>query len=84
MSETQHAVRWPDDGVSRVPYGVYTDPDVYEEEQARIFRGPVWSFVGLSQEIPEPGDYRIVVQVKPGAAVETAAFDVAVGETPSS
>lgn len=58
MSETQHAVRWPDDGVSRVPYGVYTDPDVYEEEQARIFRGPVWSFVGLSQEIPEPGDYR--------------------------
>ena len=33
---------------------------------------------------PEPGDYRIVVQVKPGAAVETAAFDVAVGEAPSS
>ena len=58
MSETQHAVRWPDDGVSRVPYGVYTDPGIYEEEQARIFRGPVWSFVGLRQEIPEPGDYR--------------------------
>ena len=58
MSETQRAVRWPDDGVSRVPYGVYTDPDIYGEEQARIFRGPVWSFVGLSQEIPEPGDYR--------------------------
>ena len=58
MSETQHAVRWPDGGVSRVPYGVYTDPDIYEEEQRRIFRGPVWSFVGLSHEIPEPGDYR--------------------------
>ncbi len=33
---------------------------------------------------PEPGAYRIVVQVKPGAAVDTAAFDVAVGEAPSS
>ena len=33
---------------------------------------------------PEPGAYRIVVQVKPGAAVETAAFDVEVGETPPS
>ena len=58
MNETQHAACWPDDGVSRVPYGVYTDPGIYEQEQARIFRGPVWSFVGLSQEIPEPGDYR--------------------------
>ncbi len=33
---------------------------------------------------PEPGAYRIVVQVKPGAMVETAAFDVTVGEAPSS
>ena len=33
---------------------------------------------------PEPGAYRIVVQVKPGATVETAAFDVEVGEAPSS
>ena len=33
---------------------------------------------------PAAGAYRIVVQVKIGAAVETAAFDVAVGETPAS
>ena len=30
---------------------------------------------------PEPGEYRIVVQVKIAAAVETAAFDLAVGES---
>ena len=34
--------------------------------------------------LPEPGAYRIVVQVKPGAAVETAAFDVEVGDAPES
>ena len=33
---------------------------------------------------PEPGAYRIVVQVKPGAAVETAAFDVEIAEAASS
>ena len=33
---------------------------------------------------PEPGDYRIVVQVKVGAAVETAAFDVEAGESSPS
>ena len=33
---------------------------------------------------PEPGSYRIVVQVKVGAVVETAAFDVEVGGTTPS
>lgn len=33
---------------------------------------------------PEPGGYRIVVQVKVGAVVETAAFDVDIGEAPPS
>jgi phenylpropionate dioxygenase-like ring-hydroxylating dioxygenase large terminal subunit len=51
-------VKWPDDGVSRIPYQIYTDPDVYEEEQRRIFRGPVWSFVGMANEIAKPGDYQ--------------------------
>ena len=44
------ALRWSGDGVSRVPYGIYTDPDVYEEEQRRLFRGPVWNFVGMARE----------------------------------
>jgi len=59
MTQTETAqISWPDDGYSRIPYGVYTDPSVYDDEQQRIFRGEVWSFVGLAQEIPEMGDYR--------------------------
>jgi salicylate 5-hydroxylase large subunit len=50
-------LRWPDAGVSRIPYWVYTDRDVYEREQARIFRGPSWSYVALACEIPDPGDF---------------------------
>jgi len=49
---------WPHDGVSQVPYRVYTDPHLYALEQERIFRGPTWSFLCLEAEIPEPGDYR--------------------------
>ena len=49
---------WPGEGVSRVPYRIYSDPEIYEAEQDRIFRGPVWHFVMTDREIPEPGDYR--------------------------
>ena len=28
-------IEWPDDGVSRIPYQIYTDPDNYEDEQRR-------------------------------------------------
>ena len=50
-------LRWPAAGVSRIPYWVYTDRDVYERELERIFRGPSWSYVALACEIPEPGDF---------------------------
>ena len=49
---------WPDDDVSRVPYRVYGDPEIYAREQERIFRGPAWHFVCLEAEIPNPGDYK--------------------------
>lgn len=50
--------RWPKKGPARVPYWVYSDPVVYEQEQERIFRGPSWSYIGLTSEIPGPGDFR--------------------------
>ena len=49
---------WPTEGHLRVPYRVYSDPDVFALEQERIFRGPTWNFVGLAAELPNAGDYK--------------------------
>jgi salicylate 5-hydroxylase large subunit len=48
----------PDAGVSRVPYKVYSDKEIYARELERIFYGPYWQFVGLESEIPNPGDFK--------------------------
>ena len=42
----------------RVPYGVFTDPEIYRREQSLIFRGATWNFVALEAEIPNPGDFK--------------------------
>jgi anthranilate 1,2-dioxygenase large subunit len=52
------AAIWPALDYSRVPYSFYHDADLYAREQERIFRGRVWSFLGLDCEIPNPGDFR--------------------------
>jgi anthranilate 1,2-dioxygenase large subunit len=49
---------WPALDYSRVPYRLYHDAAIYVREQERIFGGPVWSFLGLDSEIPNPGDFR--------------------------
>src|SRR4029078_577558 len=56
MEATAH--RWPEEGLTRVPYWVYSDRALYEEEQARIFRGPTWNFLCLEAELPGPHSYR--------------------------
>ncbi len=50
-------ITWPSNGISEVPYRLYTDPDQYRLEQERIFKGPTWSFLCLDAEIPKPGDW---------------------------
>jgi anthranilate 1,2-dioxygenase large subunit len=55
---SQERFRWPSEGSARVPYHVFTSPDIYAQEQERIFRGPVWNYVGLEAEVPQPGDYK--------------------------
>jgi len=49
---------WPANGGARVPYWVYSDPDVYAAELERIWYGPHWLYVGLEAEIPGVGDYK--------------------------
>jgi len=50
-------IRWPKEGITRVPLRVFADADTYEEEQTSVFRGPTWSFLCHEVEIPNPGDY---------------------------
>ena len=49
---------WPEGGVSRVPYRLFSDTQVYALEQERLFRGPVWNYLCLELEVAEPGDFR--------------------------
>src|SRR5258708_4645494 len=51
-------VDWPTDDYSRIPFALYHDDDIYEQEMERIFRGPVWNYLGLEAELPNPGDFR--------------------------
>jgi len=48
---------WPAEGVTRVPYWVYQDEDIYREEQERIWRGAAWSYLCLEAELPEPQSF---------------------------
>lgn len=52
------SIRWPAENYTRVPNRLYHDLAIYEREQARIFRGRVWAFIGLDAEIPNVGDFR--------------------------
>ena len=51
-------IHWPRNDYSRVPYRLYHDADIYAQEMVRIFRGPVWLFLGLEAEVPNAGDFR--------------------------
>jgi anthranilate 1,2-dioxygenase large subunit len=48
---------WPSDGVTRVPYWIFGDRDIYAAEQRRIFQGPSWNYLCLSVEVKNTGDF---------------------------
>jgi len=50
-------VAWPSNGLTEIPFRLYTDPEQYQIEQERIFKGPTWNFLCLAAEIANPGDY---------------------------
>src|SRR5689334_24831279 len=49
---------WPPEGLTRVPYALYGDADLYVRERRQLFMGATWNFLCLEIEIPNPGDYR--------------------------
>ena len=49
---------WRDEGLTRIPYSLYTDTDLPEQEQERIFRGNTWNYLCLDAELAGPGSYR--------------------------
>ena len=57
-AKTVKAICFPRADGSRIPYEVYSSPQIYELELERIFRGPTWSFVALEAEVPNPGDFK--------------------------
>lgn len=50
--------KWPEDVDGRVPYWVYSDPDIYQKELERIWYGPHWLYVGLECEVEAVGDFK--------------------------
>tara|TARA_R110000787_G_scaffold235621_2_gene342324 strand:- start:12802 stop:14073 length:1272 start_codon:yes stop_codon:yes gene_type:complete len=54
----QRPFTWPQSEEMQVPYQVFTDPRIFDQEQENIFRGPHWSFLALEAEIPEPNDFK--------------------------
>ena len=51
------AFQWPAEGNARIPYRVFSDPEIYREELTRIFLGPAWQFLTLANQLPGPGDF---------------------------
>lgn len=53
----KHSVRFPSERLTEIPYDLYTDEALYRQELERIYRGPVWNYLCLACELPEPGDH---------------------------
>ncbi len=54
----QETIHWKGPGLTRVPFSVYTDGRLAQEEQERIFRGNTWSYLCLEAELPHGGSFR--------------------------
>lgn len=49
---------WPEGQHHTVPYWVFQQEDVLLAEQHRVFEGPVWNYLALEAELPNPGDFK--------------------------
>jgi anthranilate 1,2-dioxygenase large subunit len=51
-------IEFPRNDYSRIPFWLHHDEELYALEMERIFRGPVWNYLCLEAEMPNPGDFR--------------------------
>ena len=71
---------WPQ-GLTQVPFQVYQDPALLEQEQRLLFEGPVWNYLCLETDIPNVGDWRTTfVGRMPVVVVRTESGDIAAFE----
>jgi anthranilate 1,2-dioxygenase large subunit len=52
---------FPRSDFSRVPYAVFVEPEIYQAEQERLFKGPLWCYLALEAELPKSGDFKTTV-----------------------
>ena len=55
MSESN--LIWPKADYTRVPYHVFIEESVQGREQAALFDGAHWNYLGLAIEVPNAGDF---------------------------
>ncbi len=55
LAEDNRVREWPKEGVSGIPFWVYTDPEVYRRQHKGIFGGKSWNYMGLVAEVLDPG-----------------------------
>jgi len=72
---------WPEDAAAKIPFWVYTDPDVYAAELQKIWYGPHWLYCALEAEIPNVGDFKTTtLGEKPVIVTRSAEGEVSVVE----
>lgn len=51
-------ISWPSADNTRIPFRLYQEPSVLDQEQRRIYEGATWNYLCLEAELPQSGTYR--------------------------
>ena len=55
------ALEWEGDGSSRIPFWVYDNEKLHQQELEKLFYQDHWSYIGLEAEVPNHGDFKRTV-----------------------
>ena len=48
---SQHKIHWKSDALDRIPYSLYADDHVHQQEQKRLFQGATWNYLCLEVDV---------------------------------